>query len=547
MTIKLGTLLEDKYYLSWMTQRIANFAPEGTHARKAAGSVVKQVANPPSLIMQNIEQQLIEERDNVFLNSANPFLLNALYRINISPSLSFGYNEEADGNVVYSPPRVFVTINNVEYEITQAKNNTIETLAYDVLPSRIEDGEDSHSYQPMVSEVLASNFFETDINDVVVEGPLYITISNNTSWEIRARDNIYFSKVFVKGRTRKGTVVTEAVPLRYNSTFKTINHWHSIESIYFNYISDSTLISIDTLPWLSNGVLDVRNLNIDPNGEEKYRFLNIAEYGYGHAFVSESYTTNDFNLVRMGLEAKDVEHIIELLDEDSNNLTFNAFTMKPYSDKLLAVANNKLYVYDTKLLYPDVTKLAGESPDVKMDIYGDRWIFARDEVATVKTRLLDFKNVPSRFMWSIQTPSSQVYNVKEDGSFWPTTTNTWVDNPSLDTQGWMEKQLEVTLTERGTYILTLDCFYIDNATAMTNTLSTKYLLYVPSATPEVTLDMPNTITNITNLCFDANGILWAENNTGIHKLNLYYDYFIADYENNLVWLKENYVSVRVEV
>ena len=49
-----------------------------------------------------------------------------------------------------------------------------------------------------------------------------ITIRNNTSWEYRALDRIYYPKCYITGTTRKGTTVTEAIPLRYNGTFKTI-------------------------------------------------------------------------------------------------------------------------------------------------------------------------------------------------------------------------------------------------------------------------------------------------------------------------------------
>ena len=38
---KLGAWPQDIYYLSWMTQRLANRAPEWTHGRKWSWSVMQ--------------------------------------------------------------------------------------------------------------------------------------------------------------------------------------------------------------------------------------------------------------------------------------------------------------------------------------------------------------------------------------------------------------------------------------------------------------------------------------------------------------------------
>ena len=52
------------------------------------------------------------------------------------------------------------------------------------------------------------------------------------------------------------------------------------------------------------------------------------------------------------------------------------------------IDSDYLYVYDTSLPYPDAKNMSGQSSETKMDLYSDRWLYARDEVATIKTRTL---------------------------------------------------------------------------------------------------------------------------------------------------------------
>ena len=544
---KLGTWPTDRYYISWVTQRIANRAPEISHARQAPVSVLKQIANPVAQEIQTMTQQIIEERDNIFPSICNIDLLSHLYEVDLQPSLSFNYTNLSDGSVSYSTPKVFVYINNNEYEITQAYKNDIKTFAYDALPSRLEDGETIYEYSPVIPTTYISDLATLTPNDLSIKSHLYITLSDNTNWENIVGSTIYYPKIFIKGTTRKGTEVTEAVPLRYNGTFKTINQWSSVSEVFVSYLDADATISVDIFPWLGDGILDTRNLSVDTSGQEKWRFLNMGTHNWGSTFISESFTTSDFDLIRKGIDAKDIEHEIELLDENESNVTFDAFTMKPFSDYLFAISGDKFYIYNTTLPYPEAKRLSEESPDVKMDLCADKWIFARNNTATIKTRILDFKEIPVKFRWKLETPSLNKYYINANGSLSPISSDGWIDNDTWDEDLWIEKELDILLTERGTYIVSIECLYHNDETDEVTTMETKYLFYVPYITPEVTLDLPSTLSNIEDMSFDSDGKLWLESVGVIYLLNIYYDYFLADYSRNKLYLREQYSSVRIEV
>jgi hypothetical protein len=543
--MKLGKWPTDKYYISWMTQRLVNKAPELSHARRAPASQAKQLLNPIGQELQSTIQGITEERHNMFISSADVSMMDVLFKVNLKPSLSFNFTQNEDGSETYDIPKVY--INDGVDELTQAEFNNIESFWYDALPSRIEDGELSYVYSPIIPETLISDLGSVSPNDVLIEGHLHLTISNNTNWQYKRGTEIFYSKVYINGVTRKGTTVTEAVPIRYNGTFKTINQWKTVNEVYVDYLSEDALITIESIPFSQNGHLDHRNLNVTVEGDERWRFLKTNRHSWGDSLFSESYTSANFDIIRQGIEARDIEYELELLDDSSQNVTIDSYTFKPNTDYMFAIGGNKFYVYNTQCPYPDVTRIAGESPDVKMDLYADKWIFARDEEATIRTRLLDFSNVPYRTRWSIETPSLDTYFLGLDGSFWPTTTEAWVDNIGWDGDEWEEIRITFPLSECGTYIVTLESMYINEDTNETKTMSTKYLFFVPTIQPEIELSMPLSISDTSSLGFDSDGLLWAIKDGDILSLKTYYDYFIADYSNNTIWLREEYSSVKVEV
>ena len=46
----------------------------------------------------------------------------------------------------------------------------------------------------------------------------------------------------------------------------------------------------------------------------------------------------------------------------------------------IEVDSETIYVYDTRVVYPDVQRLTGESTDPKVDIYLNRWQVSRDQL-----------------------------------------------------------------------------------------------------------------------------------------------------------------------
>jgi hypothetical protein len=548
---KLGAWPQDIYYSSWMTQRLANRAPEWTKARMWSWSNLQQMLNPTARDLERVNKQLVEERNNIFLSAANIDLIDRLYFVELGIGMEFTVTDQGDGVPVFNVPKVYATIDDTEYELTIAKKNNIDTLYYSSVPSRIEDGEESYAYTEVIPRTEVQDLLTTTPNSIYVKGHLYITIRNNSTWEYRAKDKIYYPKVFIRGVTRKGVELEEAVPLRYNGTFKTINQWESVSEVFVSYLDETADITIETFPFDRDTQLDTSNLVVPASGAESWRFVRLGTKLWGSTLVSEGFTTSSFDIIRKGFDTLDYEYEIELHDSSSQPITLTSAVLKPNTDYIFAIDNANLYVYNTKLPYPDLTVLDSEHVDTKMDLYSDRWIYARDDVVTIKTHILDVSTVPYEVRWHIKDPDGQEYYILSDGTkilTSNTSVNAWISNQNWDSGFWKDIDTEILVNQTGVHVVTLESYYVDaNDQSNNTTLTTKFVFYVPVATPEVVLSLPTELQNCTDLGFDSDGKLWFSKTNEILLSNVFYDYFIVDYEMNTVWLRENYSSVRVVI
>ena len=270
--VKLGSWPEDRYFVSWMTQRLANRAPEYTQLRSWPFSFGQQLLNPVGIEIQSTVQQLYEEQNNMFITSADINLIDKLYFVELENGMAFSTEDTTDGSEVYTLPTVYATISDVEYELTVAKKNDIETLWYKSLPSRVEYGEESYTYEEVIPRMQVSALSSASPNSMALYGHLYVTVRNNTTWQYRGKTKIYYPKVYIKGTTRKGTEQTEAVPIQYNGTFKTINQWKAVESVFVSYLDSTADITVEVLPFDQETMLDTRNVTVMANGIESRRY-----------------------------------------------------------------------------------------------------------------------------------------------------------------------------------------------------------------------------------------------------------------------------------
>lgn len=544
--MKLGSYPSHRYSRAWLTQRLLNRAPEWTAIRKFPVSVGHQILNPIVEELQETLQQLNRERYNSFLSTADLNLLDVLYEAKLGTGMDFSYVENVSGQRTYSPPAVYATIDSVEYEITQAEKNDIETLSFDSLPSRIETPGISYEYQEIIPETLVQNLSTIVPNAIVIPSHLYITLKENSNWSIKAFNKIFYSKILITGTTRKGTEVAETVPLSYNGTFKTINEWSEISSVFVAYLSSSATVTIETFPFGRESLLDTFNVSTSSIQSERLQFTRLESKSWGSCFVAESFTLDNINLVRdSNLQNKEANYEIELLSEGEGNVSLYDYVQLPYSRFIYTIDNQYLYVYDVNLPYANGETLKGSSSEYKIELFSDKWIVPRGDFAQIRTRNLGEFNVPTKVRWSVLDPDGIECYMGLDGSLWPTTTSSWIDNNSWSNDLWHEQVIDFEITKTGEWTVSLEAEYYDEQTSTVTILTSKYLFFTPSIVPEIQLELPLELQNSTNIFLDSDKNVWLLRYDGIHKLNIFHDYFIVDYEEQKIFLKENYSSIRI--
>jgi hypothetical protein len=504
--------------------------------------------NPTAADLERVNKQLVEERNNIYLSATNINLIDRLYFVELGVGMEFSYSDGGDGIIVFDTPAVYVDIEDTEHQITIAKDNDIESLCYTAVPSRIEDGEMVCSYLEVIPRTEVSELGDVAPNSLPIPGHLYVTLRNNNTWQYEVVNKYFYPKIHIRGTTRKGVEMEEAVPLRYNGTFKTINEWDEVTEVFVSYLDAEAEITVEVLPFDRDTQLDTHNLVVPATGIESWRFVRLEEKIWGSALVSEGFTVSSFDVIRKGFDTLDHEWEMELHNTSGTPVDLTAMVLKPNTDYMLAIDDNYLYVYNTKLPYPDLTVLGSESADTKMDLWSDRWIYARGDSVRIFTDILDVSVVPWRVRWSVVDPDGQEYYLLANGSKVLTDSgvDAWIGNTRWEYGTWKEIYMDFLVEQTGVHVVTLETLYADADKQGNNvTLTTKFLYYVPSATPENVIELPNALKNATDIGFDSDGKLWFSTGDDILLADLYYDYFMVDYELNRVWLRENYSSVRV--
>jgi hypothetical protein len=532
-----------KNYRAWETQRILNAAPEWSNTRTFPGSVGNQILNPIACSIQETIQQLFRERYNMFLTLADLNQLDMLYRVDLPQGLNFNYTENSYDKRIYVPPTIYAVINGAEEEITQAVDNTLENLQFSLL-SRIEYNGVFVDYSIVLSESNVKDLDTATIINPTIPGHLYITISGNTNWQVEVADKFFYNKIYITGTTRKGVKHTEAIPIRYNSTFRTNYEWLEIEKIYGSYFSDEAKITVESFN--TNSFLDTRNIFVSSNGTEKQQYLNLATRTFGSSFIAEVFTANSFDNIRLGMEGKEPVYELELLDSNQLNVELSSFVPYPNTDLIYAIDDMKLYVYDIKLPYNSCKELAS-SAEARFDLYIDKHFISKDDSIKIKTRNLSVNRPPYATRWILTDPNDNKYFVQLDGTLIPFLDTLWHENLEYSGVKWMEQEVELSFDTNGLYIITFEARYVDEETLDSVSLETKTFVFVPTIIPEEEFNLPVALRYSDRIVMDSNNKIWLLKDDVLYNLETYYDYFLVDYESNKIWLRENYSSVRVDL
>jgi hypothetical protein len=497
--------------------------------------------NPIGLELEKTEQQLTEERYNQFVSTFDMSTMDKVYAVDINGILEFSSTENPAGEPVYTAPTVYGLINSSYTALSIAKDNNVETLWYNAVPTRVEYADIVIDYTPVIETTTIGLLDAATINDLAIEGHLYITVSGNSTWEYQFKDQIFYSKIHITGTTRKGTEVHEVVPISYNGTFKTLNQWAEITEVSAAYLDETASITIECLPFAKDSELDLSNIACFPDGGERFRFLEVADDETYTYLRSKCFSARTLAEYQIGNQSEDTEYDIALFDTDNTTaVSVVAVVVKQNSPFVFGIDGTNFYSYNQRLPYPDVSGLYTEDPETKFDIYSEQWVCSPQETVMLRTRNTNVNEVPFKHRWSITAPDDTL-----------TYLTGWVENTRAEVGQWDESWIEITPGDYGTfgsYVINFETQYYNDSTLVLSEHSTKFLLYCPKIAAEHKIALADSeLQSAENLSFDSDSKLWFLKNDKIYLANIYYDYFLVDYEKGKLYLRENYSSVKVSI
>lgn len=538
-----------RYNRSWVTQRLLNEAPSWTRARRSPVSVAQQICNIPALEIEDVYKQLSHELDNSRLASCDPSLTSLLYKVSLPGRFEFNTEEDQSRYPLYYTPSVWAEIDGVEVAISQASENSIKSMFYTDPPTRIEYGERSELWIEVIPPTPVSSLSNLSPEELPIEGFLYVTLAGNSTWSEEYNDILYHSKIYLKGTGLLGETIEETVPLRLNGTYQTRSQWKTLDEFHALHVNSDAEISISVFPFREDPVAHEEEIAIDLDGVERTRFYSLNHYSWGSTLAAKRNLVSSDEQIRMGLDLQTIDYEFELLDDNSNNISVNAFVFKPWSNWAYVVDNIYLYVYDYRLPFPDVSNLSTTSGDSRLSIRfeGDRQYYTREDDISFFSRTLELTSIPLAVRWTLIYPNGDERRIGIDGSLWDTEIQEgWITNNDWDEGKWKEQSITLSaMNQPGTYVVQLEAKYKDDGGEII-TRSAKEAFIIPAIEPETKLLLPVELQGARNIGIDGEGRLWFYNGTSILLSELRHDYFLVDFEKKELWFKEQYPSVRIK-
>lgn len=557
---------------SWVTSRLANRLPLWSDARLLPFSVMQQFLNPVATAIEDLYQYVSDGNRNRALTTANLNLMDVTYVLRLPNDFQFGIDEGNIQNQMYVAPQAQVVIDdiNIWLDVT----STIEDFWYNALPTRAlhESTEKRIPVRPVLDEVALSDLF--DETPVAITHPtrLVVTITDcETFVDLSRRTESSF--LMLTGITERDLEETELLVIPYNGVFLTKKIWKSLTSVQSYGLQPETgLVSIDCFAFNKGREVDKYQIYVTPYAEKlMYHRLASKDFPDDTWSVHQqmTVTANTLGDLYSGNDTLEAVREVELL-YDGENLTLRDMAVQPFTGHIFALASDAIYIFDQYGNLPDSRGLAAKTSGASLVITVDKYDYIRSEVATLGTQWRKPSKRIFRNRWSVHKPDDTIAYIDIEGTESSSASDAWIFNktptelvfgPFDSDAGKVSKQsFNYTLTQRGTYLFTLETQFSDGTVEKDIApLHTHYKEAVQK------LDLPTELVEGDGIAFDADQKLWILRQTGdgypydlsygqgqiynisgcAYEVRLATDNMLVDFKNKIIYLRENYDSVNV--
>jgi hypothetical protein len=494
-----------------------------------------------------LDKELERIKRNQYLPTFNLDEIDLIYKVELPTNVSFSQDLTNPLHPSYVNPTLqgFVVNTTVSgyVDVAIAEDNDIKSFWYDSLPNRVTHEETASGEFILLTltgdEVTWSGELTHHLaDDTSGGGNIWIEVADGTPY-IRKNDTLNIierTQVRLEGVTRKGTIDEETFAFGWDEKQKSLKEWRRIKKLDISNATSGITIQLRSADFNQGPYWSFWNNRVSENKKKIDEFWDLGTAEAGNSTLEYiSHMTDDYRLLIQGFDEKEAKKSWELLDESNNTLTLVDLAVQPFSDKIWTVTSGgMLYCFDSQEdMIDDFILLKDKTVEsyVQLDfdyrdiLLGEDFIFRPLQKRIVQD-LLEF-----RVWW--QDPNGTQYHHTD--AYW--------EAPKQQARV-ITDDITVTPVIRGEWLFVVESRFQDG------TIHTdKAIGRVMYKTPLVTLDLSAIVAlPIVGIDFDTDQQLWVLTNDDLyHRIGLHTDIALIDFDNKILYFKENYTDVKVTI
>lgn len=537
---------------STLTQELVNVYPPWTKVRTDEQSVGQQLLNTFAIPMERMEKKIMRMRDNQYLTTANLDEIDLTFKVQLDADFTFDEDTTDPLFSSYIPPTVSGLIDGTWYLVNLAERNDLESFWDEAIPERVtlEDTVSGIDYELVTvdsDDIFASGVWEHHLGG----GRMWVEATGGVEYLTFEDGELSRGKVIISGRTRKGTEESETIIFPWDMKQPTLKEWKQITEITVADMEDGIDIDIRSADFNSGPYLSPWNLRYSENRNKIDEFWDLGHNDTIPTLDRIEYQSDEWQQLVIGFSTKDVKESWELL-EDTNDVTSGIditvsgvdMAIQPYTDRVwVATEDRKLYVYD--LLDNTVSGVedlrdSTHGAHVQLD-YDTTSLLLGEDIEFVPWHARPLKEIQSYQVW-YQRPDGQKFGLLNGVSVDYTSDFTVVVAAGTEISRTVEDYISIPTSQRGEYLVVIETTFVDGEVQeFRRIFSVKY------KTPLAVLDIsPIISTTIDGVDFDSDQKLWVRSGTIYYKIGLHTDVMLIDYDNKIIYFKEDYSEVTID-
>lgn len=523
------------------TQELVNIYPSWSRVRTDDQSAGHQLLNAQAAPMDRMDKRLSTSRANTYLLSANLDEIDITHRIVLPTTFVFNVDNLDPTSPTPLPPTVVGNPGIDDFSVGLAFCNTLEEFWYKSVPNRFSLGRTAIQNHNLLSLLAGASPLTVELNHHIEGGgEIWIEATGGTQFLTVEDGEVRRGTVIIRGKTRKDTSESETFIFPWDMKQKSERDWKTIEKVEVFDVQSGVQLDIRSADFNAGPYLDHYNLRYSENRRKIDTFWDIGTVA-GHTTLDKvHYVSDEWENLAIGFPEKNVTESWELLDENDINITGIDIAVQPFSDKAWVLSSSgKIHLYDMQ------EEMVTGVDLLKEKTYGSHVQFEYDSRYLVKDEVFTFtpwharplKEILDYSIW-YQTPSGTKFGLL-DGAAVPFTSNFKVKGQQL--LRVIADDISVSLTERGEYLFNLEATFIDKEVHIE-----KIIVNTNFKKPLVTLDLEAQIPFLfSGLDYDSDQKLWVTTTSGYQEINLHTDQMLIDYDQKLIYFKEQYDNVSV--